>query len=73
MNRLEFKEVLKAVEVNNPLTDTHNRYGERISIISKEIIFIYNKLVMAKNLAFTITIDNMKKKGYSKKLVSDKK
>lgn len=28
MNRLEFKEVLKAVGVNNPLTDTHNRYGE---------------------------------------------
>ena len=47
--------------------------GERTSITSEEIIFIYNKLVMATNLASTITIDNKKKKGYSKKLVSDKK
>ena len=47
--------------------------GERTSITSEEIIFIYNKLVMATNLAATITIDNMKKKGYPRKLVSDKK
>ena len=47
--------------------------GERTSITSEEIIFIYNKLVMAINLASTITIDNMKKKGYPRKLVSDKK
>lgn len=47
--------------------------GERTSITSEEIIFIYNKLVMATNLASTITIDNMKKKGYPRKLVSDKK
>ena len=46
---------------------------DKIPITSKQMIFVYDELVKAIELASTITIDNMQKKGYSKKLVSDKK
>ena len=42
-------------------------------ITFEQLLLIYNKLTRAIELASKITIDNMKKKEYSKKLVPDKK
>lgn len=46
---------------------------DKMPITSEQMSFVYDELVKATELASTITIDNMKKKGYSKKLVSNKK
>lgn len=40
-------------------------------ITPEQMTFVYDELLKAIELASTITIDNMAKKGYSKKLVSD--
>ena len=48
-------------------------YKDKTPITPEQMTFVYDELVKAIELASTITIDNMQKKGYSKKLVSDKK
>ena len=48
-------------------------YKEKTPITPEQMTFVYDELVKAIGLASTITIHNMKKKGYSKKLVSSKK
>lgn len=48
-------------------------YGDKTPITLAQFTFIYNELVKAIELASTITIDNMRKKGCSKKLVLDEK
>ena len=48
-------------------------YKTKKPITQEQKDYIYAQLEYAIELASTITIDNMKKKGYSKKLVSDKK
>ena len=48
-------------------------YKEKTPITPEQMIFVYAELVKAIELASTITIDNMKKKNYSKKLVPDQK
>lgn len=45
----------------------------KMPITFEQLLLIYNKLTRAIELASKITIDNMKKKEYSKKLVPDKK
>lgn len=46
-------------------------YKDKTPITPEQKIFVYNELVKATNLASTITIDNMQKKGVQKKLASN--
>lgn len=46
-------------------------YGEKSSITLEQKEWIYDELLKAINLASTITIDNMKKRGYSKQLTQN--
>lgn len=48
-------------------------YKDKTPITPEQRIFVYNELVKATNLASTITIDNMQKKGVQKKLASNQK
>lgn len=46
-------------------------YKDKVPVTSDIMVFVYDQLQKATKLASTITIDNMKKKEYSKKLVPD--
>lgn len=48
-------------------------YGERTPITPEQKEFVYDELLKAIGMASSITIDNMKKKGYSKQLTPDNK
>ena len=48
-------------------------YGERTPITLEQKEFVYDELLKAIGMASSITIDNMKKKGYSKQLIPNNK
>lgn len=47
-------------------------YKDKTPVTPEQMIFVYDELAKAIELASTITIDNMKKKGYSKSLSNKK-